>query len=135
MPRQVRWRDWARRWWPRTWKRFRVWASALPPGVVFELGGHREASFEECDLLVVSPGIPATNRYIALARASGAEVIGEVELACRLCSAPIAAVTGTNGKTTVTTMLGADSGGKRFSRACGRKHRKSARRGGGGRGR
>ena len=78
----------------------------LPAGVVFELGGHREASFEECDLLVVSPGIPATNRYIALARASGAEVIGEVELACRLCSAPIAAVTGTNGKTTVTTMLG-----------------------------
>ncbi len=78
----------------------------LPPGVVLELGGHREASFEECALLVVSPGIPATNRYITLARASGAEVIGEVELACRLCSASIAAVTGTNGKTTVTTMLG-----------------------------
>ena len=78
----------------------------LPPGVVLELGGHDEARFEECDLLVVSPGIPATNRYIALAKASGAEVIGEVELASRLCSAPIAAVTGTNGKTTVTTMLG-----------------------------
>ena len=78
----------------------------LPPGVVLELGGHDEARFEECDLLVVSPGIPATNRYIDLAKASGAEVIGEVELASRLCSAPIAAVTGTNGKTTVTTMLG-----------------------------
>ena len=78
----------------------------LPPEVALELGGHSEARFKECDLLVVSPGIPATNRYIALARASGAEVIGEVELACRLCSAPIAAVTGTNGKTTVTTMLG-----------------------------
>ena len=37
----------------------------LPPGVVLELGGHDEARFEECDLLVVSPGIPATNRYIA----------------------------------------------------------------------
>ncbi len=78
----------------------------LPTGVVLELGGHSEARFKECDLLVVSPGVPATNRYIALARASGAEVIGEVELACRLCSAPVAAVTGTNGKTTVTTMLG-----------------------------
>ena len=78
----------------------------LPSNVVLELGGHREARFEACDLLVVSPGIPATNRYIALARASGAEVIGEVELACRLCAAPVAAVTGTNGKTTVTTMLG-----------------------------
>ena len=81
-------------------------AGRLPPGVVLELGGHEEARFRECDLLVVSPGIPATNRYIALARASGAEVIGEVELACRLCPAPVAAVTGTNGKTTVTTMLG-----------------------------
>ena len=81
-------------------------AERLPPGVVLELGGHSEARFEECDLLVVSPGIPATNRYIALAKASGAEVIGEVELACRLCPAPIAAVTGTNGKTTVTIMLG-----------------------------
>ena len=79
---------------------------SLPSGVVLELGGHSEARFEACDLLVVSPGIPATNRYIALAKASGAEVIGEVELACRLCAAPIAAVTGTNGKTTVTTMLG-----------------------------
>ena len=78
----------------------------LPTGVVLELGGHSEAHFKECDLLVVSPGVPATNRYIALAMASGAEVISEVELACRLCSAPIAAVTGTNGKTTVTTMLG-----------------------------
>ncbi len=81
-------------------------ADHLPSGVVLELGGHDEARFKECDLLVVSPGIPATNRYIALAKASGAEVIGEVELACRLCSAPIVAVTGTNGKTTVTTMLG-----------------------------
>lgn len=81
-------------------------AERLPSDVVLELGGHSEACFEECDLLVVSPGIPATNRYIALAKASGSEVIGEVELACRLCPVPIAAVTGTNGKTTVTIMLG-----------------------------
>ena len=81
----------------------------LPAPVVREFGGHKAVSFRECDLLVVSPGIPATNRYIALAGASGAEVIGEVELASRLCAAhglPLAAVTGTNGKTTVATMLG-----------------------------
>ena len=78
----------------------------LPHGVVLEVGGHREEHFRECDLLVVSPGVPATNRYVGLARASGAEVISEVELAFRLCRAPIAAVTGTNGKTTVVTMLG-----------------------------
>ncbi len=78
----------------------------LPSGVTLELGGHREERFRECDLLVTSPGVPATNPYVALARASGAEVISEVELAYRLCPAPIAAVTGTNGKTTVATMLG-----------------------------
>ena len=78
----------------------------LPAGVELELGGHAEARFRACDLLVVSPGVPATNHYVALARASGAEVISEVELACRLCPAPVAAVTGTNGKTTVATMLG-----------------------------
>ncbi len=81
-------------------------AGRLPPEVVLELGRHREERFHACDLLVVSPGVPATNRYIALARASGAEVISEVELACRLCPAPVAAVTGTNGKTTVAVMLG-----------------------------
>ncbi len=78
----------------------------LPDGVALELGGHSEASFEGCDLLVVSPGVPATSRYIARARAAGAEVISEVELACRLCPVPLAAVTGTNGKTTVSAMLG-----------------------------
>lgn len=81
-------------------------AGRLPPGAVLELGGHREERFQECDLLVVSPGIPATNRHIARARAAGAEVISEVELACRLCPVPVAAVTGTNGKTTVAVMLG-----------------------------
>ena len=79
----------------------------LPQGVALELGCHREETFRRCDLLVVSPGIPATDRFIQTALAAGAEVISEIELAWRLCPAPIAAVTGTNGKTTATTMLGA----------------------------
>ncbi|MBI3127496.1 MAG: UDP-N-acetylmuramoyl-L-alanine--D-glutamate ligase [Candidatus Tectomicrobia bacterium] len=79
----------------------------LPREVALELGGHREETFRRCDVLVVSPGIPATDRFIRLALASGAEVISEIELAWRLCPAPVAAVTGTNGKTTATTMLGA----------------------------
>lgn len=78
----------------------------IPPEVVLELGGHREDTFRRCDLLIVSPGIPATNRYIAIALASGAEVITEIELAYRLCAAPMIAVTGTNGKTTTVAMLG-----------------------------
>ncbi len=80
-------------------------AEELPPGVALELGGHSEETFRGCDLLVVSPGIPATDPFIAAALEGGAEVITEIELASRLTSAPIAAVTGTNGKTTTTAML------------------------------
>lgn len=82
-------------------------AAELPEGVVFEMGAHHEESFRACDLLIVSPGIPAANRYIGVAAESGAEVISEIELAWRLCEAPIAAVTGTNGKTTTAAMLSA----------------------------
>ena len=78
----------------------------LPSGVALELGGHSEAHFKECDLLVVSPGVPATNRYIALAMASGAEVISEVELACRLLCPHRRRYRKRTGRRTVTTMLG-----------------------------
>ncbi|MDA1000495.1 MAG: UDP-N-acetylmuramoyl-L-alanine--D-glutamate ligase [bacterium] len=90
-------------------------ADELPGGVVFEMGAHREESFRACDLLIVSPGIPATNRYIAIAAESGAEVISEIELAGRLCETPIAAVTGTNGKTTTAAMLSAILGAAGYS--------------------
>ncbi|MEE9273841.1 MAG: UDP-N-acetylmuramoyl-L-alanine--D-glutamate ligase [bacterium] len=78
---------------------------SLPSEIAFELGGHREETFRGCDLLIVSPGIPATNRFIGMALEGGAEVISEIELAWRLCPAPLAAVTGTNGKTTTTAMI------------------------------
>jgi len=61
----------------------------LPQGVALELGCHREETFRRCDLLVVSPGIPATDRFIQTALAAGAEVISEIELAWRLTD-PIA---------------------------------------------
>ncbi|MFC1490992.1 UDP-N-acetylmuramoyl-L-alanine--D-glutamate ligase [Nitrospinota bacterium] len=80
-------------------------AEGLPPEVALELGGHREETFRGCDLLVVSPGVPATNPFIGMALEGGAEVITEVELASRLTTVPVAAVTGTNGKTTTTAML------------------------------
>ena len=57
------------------------------------------------DLIVLSPGVPADLEYIEKARAVGIPVIGEFELAGRFCKASIAAVTGTNGKTTTTAML------------------------------
>lgn len=57
------------------------------------------------DLIVTSPGAPPTHPYIAQALTSGIEVIGEVELACRSMSHRCLAVTGTNGKTTVTLLV------------------------------
>jgi UDP-N-acetylmuramoylalanine--D-glutamate ligase len=66
-------------------------------------GGHAGVPFGEVDLVVVSPGVPAIPE-LAIAEQHGAEVIGELELACRLVDAPIIAVGGTNGKSTVTTL-------------------------------
>ncbi len=67
-------------------------------------GGHGAVPFRDVDLIVVSPGVPALPELVS-AEASGVEVIGELELACRFIDAPIIAVGGTNGKSTVTTLL------------------------------
>ena len=69
-------------------------------------GEHPSELAEECDFIVVSPGVPLDMPIINRARELGVEVIGEVELAYRLTSTPIAAITGTNGKTTTTALLG-----------------------------
>jgi UDP-N-acetylmuramoylalanine--D-glutamate ligase len=76
-------------------------------GIALELGGHRKESFTSADLIVVSPGVPHTIAPLAAARAQGIPVIGEMELAGRFIREPIVAVTGTNGKTTVTELVGA----------------------------
>lgn len=58
------------------------------------------------DMLVLSPGVPPQLEYIQEAAAAGAEIIGELELAYRITPAKFAAITGTNGKTTTTTLVG-----------------------------
>lgn len=86
-------------------------------GIRIELGPHRIETFERADLIVVSPGIPHTILPIKRAKEQGIPVIGEIELASRFIVEPIIAVTGTNGKTTTTTLLGQmleDSGLKVF---------------------
>ena len=86
-------------------------------GISLELGGHRPETFEHADLIVVSPGVPHTLALLDAARQNGVVVIGEVELAARFFETPIVAVSGTNGKTTVTELLGrmlAASGKKAF---------------------
>lgn len=74
-------------------------------GAELLLGGHPEAAFEGLDLIVVSPGVPPLP-VLDQAERRGVPVIGEVELAARFIDAPIVAVTGTNGKSTVTTLIG-----------------------------
>lgn len=61
---------------------------------------------ENFDIVVLSPGISINQPFAAKARACGIDVIGELELAASLCVAPILAITGTNGKTTTTSMVG-----------------------------
>lgn len=81
-------------------------ALARQMGIRTELGGHDIASFENADLIVISPGVPHTIPPIQHARTKGVPVWGEIELASRFIREPIIAVSGTNGKTTTTTLLG-----------------------------
>lgn len=75
-------------------------------GVVLALGRQDEKLLEGIDYVVVSPGISIDIPLIKVARSKGITVISEIEVAYRLCSVPIVAITGTNGKTTTTTLLG-----------------------------
>jgi UDP-N-acetylmuramoylalanine--D-glutamate ligase len=71
-----------------------------------ELGEHRIGTFLNADLIVISPGVPLNIEPLETARANGIEVISEIELACRFIRDPIIGITGTNGKTTTTLLLG-----------------------------
>lgn len=63
------------------------------------------AALSECDILVLSPGIPIDHTLPVAFRKAGKRIIGESELGCLFLRAPLFAVTGTNGKTTTVTML------------------------------
>ena len=75
-------------------------------GCAIALGGHPQELFTGADLIVLSPGVPLDLPQLVAARARGVPVTGEFELACRQLSLPMVAVTGTNGKTTTTTLIG-----------------------------
>jgi UDP-N-acetylmuramoylalanine--D-glutamate ligase len=75
-------------------------------GINMELGNHNIETFERADLIVISPGVPHTILPIKKALAKGIQVLGEFELAARYIREPVLAVSGTNGKTTTTTLLG-----------------------------
>ena len=71
-----------------------------------EWGGHRTETFLRPDLIVVSPGVDLSMRPIQEASKKGIPILSEIELASRFIRAPIIAVTGTNGKTTTTLLIG-----------------------------
>ncbi|BBM71035.1 UDP-N-acetylmuramoyl-L-alanine--D-glutamate ligase [Rhodothermus marinus] len=74
-------------------------------GVRYEFGGHTPRALE-ADLMVISPGVPSTAPLVQQARRIGLPVYSEIEVASWFCRAPIVAVTGTNGKTTTTSLIG-----------------------------
>jgi UDP-N-acetylmuramoylalanine--D-glutamate ligase len=75
-------------------------------GVDVELGMHSSSFFQNAELIILSPGVPHTIEPVTRAAEQGAVITGEVELASRFIKEPIVAVTGTNGKTTTTTLIG-----------------------------
>ncbi|MEQ2130347.1 UDP-N-acetylmuramoyl-L-alanine--D-glutamate ligase [Caldanaerobacter subterraneus KAk] len=74
--------------------------------VEIKLGDFKEEFLKGIELVVLSPGISLESEIVKKAKDMGLEILGEVELAYRLSKAPIYAITGTNGKTTTTSLLG-----------------------------
>src|SRR5438270_13136748 len=78
----------------------------LENAITVETVGHGDRTFQGQDLIVVSPGVPVDAPPLVQARSLGESVIGEIELAAQFLPGPIVAITGSNGKTTTTTLTG-----------------------------
>ncbi|MFV0435936.1 MAG: UDP-N-acetylmuramoyl-L-alanine--D-glutamate ligase [Desulfopila sp.] len=75
-------------------------------GVEWEAGGHTMPFLQQADCIVVSPGVPQNHPVIVGLQAQGKTVVGELAVVAPLLEMPVVAVTGTNGKTTVTSLIG-----------------------------
>jgi UDP-N-acetylmuramoylalanine--D-glutamate ligase len=78
----------------------------LDEGFMVEAGSHGLLTFRRQDLIVVSPGVPSTVPELMQVRAMGMRVIGELELGAEYLQGEVVAITGSNGKTTTTTLVG-----------------------------
>ncbi len=74
-------------------------------GIDTQVGFHDQAFFDKAHTLVVSPGIPLTVSFIQNAQKKGVKVTGELDIFSQYNTTPVIAVTGTNGKTTTTTLI------------------------------
>ena len=79
---------------------------ALGSSVVTRTGGFDARLLEGADIVVTSPGVPLDDPFFVQARARGLDIVGDIELFARAADAPVVGITGTNGKSTVTTLLG-----------------------------
>jgi UDP-N-acetylmuramoylalanine--D-glutamate ligase len=79
---------------------------ALGAGIVARTGGFDVRLLEQADVVVTSPGVALDDPFFVQARARGLDIVGDIELFARAADAPVVGITGTNGKSTVTTLLG-----------------------------
>lgn len=78
----------------------------IAEGIAVEAGSHGLLTFRRQDLIVVSPGVPMSTPELKQVRAMGMPIIGELELGWRFLQGEVVAITGSNGKTTTTTLMG-----------------------------
>lgn len=79
---------------------------ALPPGVTLLKGELKKTWLLDADLIVLSPGVSLNHPALKEAIGKGIEIIGDIELFARAVTAPVIGITGSNGKSTVTSLLG-----------------------------
>jgi UDP-N-acetylmuramoylalanine--D-glutamate ligase len=75
-------------------------------GIMVEAGSHGLLTFRRQDLIVVSPGVPMSTPELRQVRAMGMPIVSELELGWRFLEGEVVAITGSNGKTTTTTLMG-----------------------------
>jgi len=75
-------------------------------GIKTEIGFHNQETFNRAHVMIPSPGIPLTNKFIRTAHTLGVGITGELDIFAQYNDLPIIAITGTNGKTTTTTLIG-----------------------------
>jgi len=84
-------------------KEFQEWARNQD--IPIEFGGHTQPFVEDSDMVVLSPGVPFDSQVVQWAQQKNIPVLGEIEFASQYCFKPIIAITGSNGKTTVSTLI------------------------------
>lgn len=76
------------------------------PGVTMHVGGYQQHDFEDAGQIILSPGVPLAEEHVQQAVQRGVPVMGDIELFAQQVKEPVVAITGTNGKSTVTTLVG-----------------------------